>query len=381
MTNNNARKKIRVGILFGGKSGEHEVSLTSAKNVMDAIDQSKYEVVPIGITKQGLWLSGPDVHRRLTEQTEPAPQLAAHIANKAAERALTPFLDDSVATQNAPMGSVDVILPILHGPMGEDGTVQGFLELANLPYVGCGVLGSAAAMDKAMAKAVFRANGLPVTADVLVLRHEWQSAPAETVAKIEATLRYPLFIKPANMGSSVGVTKAHHRAELEAGLNLAARFDRRLLVEQGIKNAREIEVAVLGNNAPIASEPGEVIPSREFYSYASKYIDDNSGLLIPAPLKQGQTARVREMALTAFKALDCAGLARVDFLLEEPEGVFYLNEINTMPGFTAISMYPKLWQAGGISYTELIDRLIELAFERYADKQQNAASFNVSEAE
>lgn len=372
--------KIRVGIIFGGKSGEHEVSLTSAQNVMDAIDKNKYEIVPIGISKSGLWLTGGQVMKQLTDQATLAPQLAARMPETPSSRSLIPFLDESVVAKDAELGSLDVIFPVLHGPMGEDGTVQGFLELANLPYVGCGVLGSAAAMDKGIAKDIFRANGLAVVPDQIILRKRWQSAPEEIIAQIEAALSYPMFVKPANMGSSVGVSKANNRAELEAGMDEAARFDRRLVVEQGVANPREIEVSVLGNDEPIASVPGEVVPSRDFYSYASKYIDNNSDLLIPAPLTEKQAAEIRQMALTAFQVLDCQGLARVDFLVEEPDGKIYLNEVNTMPGFTAISMYPKLWQASGIEYPDLIDRLIALAVERYADKQQTTSSFNVSEA-
>lgn len=369
------KSKIRVGVLFGGKSGEHEVSLTSAQNIMAAMDKSKYEIIPIGITKAGLWLSGKNVMRQLVDTANFPPQLA--IQNEA--RALVPFLDDSVVAKNASLGALDVIFPVLHGPMGEDGTVQGLLELSGLPYVGCGVTGSATSMDKGIAKDIFKANAIPIVPHLTVLRKAWQSMPNEIRAEIELKLLYPVFVKPANMGSSVGISKVHHSDELTAAMNLACRFDRRIVVEQGV-DAREIEVSVLGNDSPQASVPGEILPGREFYSYAAKYIDGDSGLLIPAPLNKTQVAKVQALAVKAFKLLDCAGLARVDFLLDKTGGIFYLNEINAMPGFTKISMYPKLWEADGLAYPDLIDRLIELAIERHADRQQTQSVFNVSEA-
>lgn len=372
-----SHKKIRVGVIFGGKSGEHEVSLTSAKNVIDAIDKSKYKVVPIGITKTGLWLTGPKVMHQLTDKSQMPPKLAAQAGPSS--RSLVPFLDDSVVTPESNLGQLDVIFPVLHGPLGEDGTVQGFLELADVPYVGCGVTGSAAAMDKAVAKAIFRAHELPILPYQVILRRAWQRDPDQVIAQVEANLSYPMFTKPANLGSSVGVIKAKDQAGLWLGLDEAAKYDRKIVVETGLE-AREIEVSILGNDEPIASMPGEIIPSREFYSYAAKYIDDSSELIIPAPLTPAQTERIQEIAITAFQALDCAGLARVDFLVDKQNGEIYLNEVNTMPGFTAISMYPKLWAASGLSYTELIDRLIELAIERYDDKQHTTSSFDVSKA-
>ncbi len=371
------KQKLRVGVIFGGKSGEHEVSLVSAQNVMDAMDKNKYTIVPIGITKAGLWISGKEVMQRLGDEAAMPPQLAARAGN--APRSLIPFLDDSVAAKNSDLGTLDVIFPVLHGPMGEDGTVQGLFELADLPYVGCGVAGSAAAMDKALAKDIFKANGLPVLPHLTILRKNWQRRTETVIAQIETALTYPVFVKPANMGSSVGINKAVNAAELRLALDEAAQFDRRLIVEQGIA-AREIEVSVLGNESPIASVPGEIIPSRDFYSYAAKYIDDSSDLLIPAPLTPAQSEAFKEMAVRAFQALDGAGLARVDFLMDKENGQIYLNEINTMPGFTAISMYPKLWEASGISYSDLIDRLIELALERHAEKQQSSSFFDVSQA-
>jgi D-alanine-D-alanine ligase len=374
------RKKIRVGVIFGGKSGEHEVSLISARNVMDAIDQSKYEIVPIGINKSGLWLSGDKVTAYLTAESNMPPQLQAQVEPTEPKSGLVPFLDASLTTGGADLGELDVIFPILHGPMGEDGTVQGFLELADLPYVGCGVTGSAVAMDKAVAKDIFRANGLPIVSHRVILRRTWQAKPEQIIAELEADLRYPMFVKPANLGSSVGITKAKDQAGLRAGLDEAARYDRKLVIEQGL-DAREIEVSVLGNDEPMASVPGEVIPSREFYSYAAKYVDDHSRLLIPASLSPEVTEALQTMAVKAFQALDCAGLARVDFLVDKSTDEIFLNEINTMPGFTSISMYPKLWEASGLSYTELIDRLIALALERFEDKQQSSSSFDVAQAE
>jgi D-alanine-D-alanine ligase len=376
------KRKIRVGILFGGRSGEHEVSLTSAQGIMKAIDKDKYEVVPIGITKQGRWMVGGDPMRALRAAADMPPALAARAGTQAAapQTVLVPMEPSRTAltTVTAPL-ELDVIFPVLHGPYGEDGTVQGLLELTGLPYVGAGVMASAVGMDKAVAKDVFRAHGLPVLAHCLVLRKTWEADPAEVIATCEATLRYPMFTKPANLGSSVGVSKVRDRAELTAGLNEAARFDRKLLVEQGI-HAREIEVSVLGNDDPITSVPGEIIPSREFYSYAAKYIDEASRLLIPAPISMEKTQQVRQLALGAYQAVDCAGMARVDFLMDKATDELWLSEINTIPGFTPISMYPKLWEASGISYTELIDRLIQLALQRHQDKGRSATSFDVSTA-
>jgi D-alanine-D-alanine ligase len=275
------------------------------------------------------------------------------------------------------MTELDVIIPILHGPYGEDGTVQGLLELAGVPYVGAGVLGSAVAMDKVLFKKVMEAEQIPVLPYRLVLRSEWERDPVGIVAQIEAGLDYPMFTKPANLGSSVGISKCHGRSQLEQGLQVAARYDRRLVVEQGIE-AREIECSVLGNDDPIASVAGEILPSRDYYSYQAKYLDmgaDASGLVIPAPISRELDDQIREWALKAFRAIDCAGMARVDFLLEKGMERLYMNEINTIPGFTAISMYPKLWEASGLSYSELIERLIELALERFTEKQRNETSY------
>jgi D-alanine-D-alanine ligase len=344
---------------------------------MNALDQNKYQVVAIGITKTGQWLVGGNVHQQLLAAAAGHPVFEAGGSQAKPESATT---EHTLALPISETGPLDVVFPVLHGPFGEDGTVQGFLELVGVPYVGAGVMASAAGMDKAICKDIFRAHGLPMVAHRVFLRKQWHSHPEQVLAECEAALNYPMFVKPANLGSSVGIHKAKDRTDLEAGLTDAARYDRKLIVEQGVE-AREIEVSVLGNDDPIASVPGEIIPSREFYSYAAKYIDNSSGLIIPAPLSPDHTHLIQQLAIMAFKALDCAGLARVDFLLEKATGEVFVNELNTIPGFTPISMYPKLWQASGLSYRELIDRLIELALERHADKQSSQTTFDVSHAE
>ncbi len=355
-------KKIRIGILFGGRSGEHEVSLTSAASVLKALDPAKYEVVPIGITRQGRWLVGTAADKLLpavlqngkpvTPSVDPTgPKLLAINSNPSAE----------------PRPEVDVVFPVLHGTFGEDGTIQGLLELAGIPYVGAGVLASAAGMDKDVMKKLFRDAGLPVVKWVLVLRGEWERSPAQVRKRVEKALRYPVFVKPANLGSSVGISKVRKRGELAAALDLAAQYDRKVLVEKRV-DAREIECAVLGNDRPEASVPGEIIPVNEFYDYEAKYVKEGSKLIIPARLTAAQSQRVRELAIGAFQAIDCAGMSRVDFLLDRKTGKIYVNEINTIPGFTPISMYPKLWEASGVPYPRLLDRLIELALERQQEK-------------
>ncbi|MBN1977973.1 MAG: D-alanine--D-alanine ligase [Anaerolineae bacterium] len=372
-----ARKKIRVGIVFGGRSGEHEVSLVSAQSVMDAIDKEKYEVVPIGITKEGRWIASGDPMKALQAGDAEASRPAALLGDPS-RRGLMRLEDTEQAIEATRLAELDVVFPVLHGPYGEDGTVQGLLELAGIPYVGAGVIGSALGLDKAVFKDVMRGRGFPVVDQVLLKRKEWDADPEGVMDRVEAALDYPVFTKPANLGSSVGISKCDNRAELAAGLADAARYDRKLIVEEGVPAAREIEVSVLGNDDPIASLPGEVIPSREFYSYESKYFDegeDASELLIPAPLSPEMAERVRELAVEVYKAIDCAGMARADFLLSAETGELYVNEVNTIPGFTSISMYPKLWEATGISYPELIDRLIELAVERYEDKGRSETSY------
>jgi D-alanine-D-alanine ligase len=387
--------KLKVGILFGGRSGEHEVSLLSAASVLNAIDRAKFEVVPIGITKSGQWLSSAHAEKLLTGQAvsirhlragDPDATPGAAILARGNEmivppvpsaESLVPFETRADAT---PANSihVDVIFPVLHGTFGEDGTIQGLLELADIPYVGAGVLGSAAGMDKDVMKKLFAATGLPIVKHVSVLRADWQREPKKAQRLIESSLKYPVFVKPANLGSSVGISKVHDRSELAGAMDVAAGFDRKIVIEQGVGSkkakARELEVSVLGNDAPQASIAGEIVPSAEFYDYAAKYLDEGSELIIPAKLNKAEMKRIQQLAVAAFRAVDCSGLARVDFLMDPKSRKLYVNEINTMPGFTAISMYPKLWAASGLGYTALITRLIELALERHAEKQKNSYS-------
>jgi D-alanine-D-alanine ligase len=375
-----ARKgKLRIGIIFGGRSGEHEVSLMSARSVMAALDPAKYEVVPIGITRTGRWLTG-DVLAALTEGQPiptaallPDPEMPGLMQLEAAASQPT-----QATGRLALVSQLDVVFPILHGTYGEDGTVQGLLELADIPYVGAGVVGSAVGMDKAIFKQVMAANDLPVLPWQLILSSRWQQQPDAILDEIEAQLSYPIFTKPANLGSSVGIAKCRDRAELRAGLADAAQYDRRIVVEQGIE-ARELEVAVLGNDAPQASVIGEIRPRRDFYDYVAKYLADGSEeeseLVIPAELTAAQAAQVTELALRAYQAIDCGGLGRVDLLLDKASGALYINEINTIPGFTRISMYPKLWEASGLSYPQLLDRLVDLALERHEAKMRLRRTF------
>jgi D-alanine-D-alanine ligase len=397
-------KKLRVGILFGGRSGEHEVSLLSAASVLEAIDKDKYEVVPIGITKDGRWLTAGDAENLLQgklileprhlragdpEITQPAAVLARGEAVVVPpepvhrQSGLVPFQTDATLMRRASDRAinVDVIFPVLHGTFGEDGTIQGLLELADIAYVGAGVLGSAAGMDKDIMKSLFIAAGLPIVKHVTILRSAWETEPKKVQKFVESKLKYPVFVKPANLGSSVGISKAHNRKQLGPAIEEAAKFDRKIVIERGVggkKNkAREIECSVLGNDEPTASIPGEIVPVKEFYDYNAKYLDEGSELIIPAKLTKAETKKVQELAVRSFKAVDCSGLARVDFLMEPGPGKsrkIYVNEINTMPGFTAISMYPKLWAASGLEYAELIDRLIQLGLERHADKKKNQYS-------
>jgi D-alanine-D-alanine ligase len=372
------KKKLRVGILFGGKSGEHEISLRSANSILKAIDRKKYEVVEIGITKQGRWLQSDSAQALLAgESAQPKPQ----------SKRLTSVSTSSelALAESASSLGVDVVFPVLHGTFGEDGTIQGLFELADIAYVGSGVLGSAAGMDKDAMKRMFFAAGLPLTPHITVLRSEWRANPKKCTRLLEKSLTYPVFVKPANLGSSVGISKVKSRADLAAAMDLAASFDRKLVVEQGVGGPgvkpRELEVAILGNDAPEASVVGEIVPAKEFYDYEAKYElngADESVSIIPAKLSAIESKRIRTMAVAAFRACDCAGLARVDFLMApgkkgQPAEI-YLNEVNTMPGFTSISMYPKLWAASGLAYPRLIDRLIELALERHREKQQTRFS-------
>jgi D-alanine-D-alanine ligase len=374
-------KKIRVGVVFGGRSGEHEVSVASAASVMEALDKEKYEVVPIGITHEGRWLAGSDPRRMIAgvameEAGQDDTVTAVVITGDPTRNGLVP-VDTSQAQQEA-AGPLDIVLPVLHGTYGEDGTLQGLLEMAGVPYAGCGVLGAALGMDKEKAKMVFRAAGLPVVDWLTVRRHNFEQDADAVCARIEERFSYPVFAKPANLGSSVGVGKAHDRDELRKVLATALEFDRKAIVEPGI-NCRELECGVLGNDQPIASIVGEVVSSGEFYDYRAKYIDNASRLYIPAEIPAETMEAIRRMAVEAFLALDLSGLARVDCFLDKDSGAVYINEVNTMPGFTQISMYPKLWEATGIPYPELLDRLIQLGLERHADKQRNRTSFSPEE--
>lgn len=382
-------KKLRVGVIYGGRSGEHEVSVTSAASIFKSIDRTRYEPVPIRIDKDGRWtladrapaaLSAAEVIQQARlAQTRPvrAGRDSLFVPYPSADTLIT------VERRNSADGTtpadveravvtglgLDVVFPVLHGPYGEDGTVQGLLELANVPYVGPGVLASAAGMDKAVMKVLFAAAGLPVVDSRAFVRAEWARNRDGVLASI-AALGYPLFVKPANLGSSVGISKVKVLGELVPAIEAALEFDRKVIVEAGVINAREIECAVLGNDDPESSVPGEIVPAREFYDYEAKYLDEGSKSLIPADLPEATVAEVRRLSIAAFRAIDAAGLARVDFLLSRDTGAIYVNEINTMPGFTNISMYSKMWEASGIGYAALVDRLIQLAIERHAEKQK-----------
>ena len=355
-------KRLRVGVIFGGRSGEHEVSLVSAASVIKALDPDKYEAVPIGIGKDGRWLVGSPAQKML-----PLPEVLR--TGQRVTLTADPNVGALVPLDGTPAGGmrVDVVFPVLHGTFGEDGTVQGLLDLAGLPYVGSGVIGSAVGMDKDMQKRLFREAGLPVGDFVAVARSEWEQNRARVLRLIHKKFRFPVFVKPATLGSSVGMTKAHNRAELPAALDFAAEFAQKIVVERFVR-AREIEVAVLGNDAPEAAVPGEIIPHREFYDYTAKYLEDGSRWEIPAKLTRAQARRFQDFAVRAFRCVECRGMARVDFFLERSTGRVYLNELNTIPGFTSISMYPKMWEASGVSYRDLITRLIELALAEHAEK-------------
>jgi D-alanine-D-alanine ligase len=363
--------KLRVAVIFGGRSGEHEVSLMSARSVLSVLDPAKYEVTQIGITTEGAWFTGEDVLSKF-ENHKTDGLLPAVISPDPSERGIYVFEGFSGLRK---WSDVDVFFPVLHGTFGEDGTMQGLFELADVAYVGAGVTGSSVGMDKGVFKDVMVANNIPIVATLVVLRHEIQKDLVAVIEKAEQLSEYPLFAKPANLGSSVGVTKCNNRSDMQEGLMEAASFDRRVLIQKGIRNTREIEVSVLGNADPVASVCGEVLPSREFYSYESKYVDGTSQYEIPAQLPQAVSDCIREYAVRAFKAIDCAGLARVDFFVEKDTNKIYLNELNTIPGFTKISMYPKLWEASGLSYAALVDRLIELALERKADRDHTSHTY------
>ena len=375
------KRKLRVGIVFGGRSGEHEVSLRSARSVMEAIDGEKYEIVPIGITKSGRWIASGDPMKALTSGDESFSEPTA-ILGDPSQRGLMRIEESDQEVVRGSTAELDIIFPVLHGPYGEDGTLQGLLDLAGIPYVGAGVTASALAMDKVAFKHVMKAHGLPIADFIVFKRKQWETNPEWVLDRAEAALEYPVFTKPVNLGSSVGVQKCHDRDGLARGLDDAALYDRKLLVEAEVPQAREIEVSVLGNDEPIASVPGEIVPSDEFYSYAAKYLhegDEASELIIPAPIPPDLAEKVRELAIKAYLAIDCAGMARADFLLSGETDELYVNELNTIPGFTSISMYPKLWEATALSYPDLIDRLIELGLERHTDRARNKTSYTPDE--
>jgi D-alanine-D-alanine ligase len=369
------KKRLRVGVLFGGRSAEHEVSLRSALSIMEAMDKDKYELVPIAVSKAGEW-------RRLDSQalTGPAQTLALQgdrvaLLPHPEDQSLVP-LDSGAEGAGDGRKPLDVVFPVIHGPMGEDGTVQGLFELAGIPYVGSGVLGSAVGMDKAAMKALFLQRQLNIPAHRVFLRKRWQNDGEAVRKECEAAFAYPWFVKPANLGSSVGISKVHNAGEFGPAMDEAAEYDRKLVVEAAVEHAREVEVAVMGNDEPVASVVGEILPSHEFYDYESKYLDEATQLIIPAELPETVSSQVRDMAVAAFLALDCAGLARVDFLIDGKTLEVYLSEVNTMPGFTSVSMYPKLWEASGVAYAELIDKLIALALERHGEIHANRRSLS-----
>ena len=369
-------KRLRVGVLFGGRSTEHEVSILSAQSIIAAMDPQRFEPVPLYIDKEGRWLTG-DTLKRLVSNS--AAREYVYLPPDPTQHSLVPAQDGrtspSGGEQHGGLPPLDVVFPVFHGLNGEDGTIQGVLELANLPYVGAGVLGSALGLDKIYMKRAFAAAGLPVVDYLPITRRQYERDPDAFIALVEARIGYPCFTKFANSGSSVGTTKAHNRAELVEGLRLASTFDRKLLVERAI-DARELEISVLGNDEPEASVVGEVVPAHEFYDYDAKYLDEGSRLLIPAPVDAVVAQDARSMALRAFQAVDAAGMARVDFFLERTNGRLLVNELNTIPGFTRISMYPKLWEASGLSYPKLIERLVELAIERFDDRQRSQTAID-----
>jgi D-alanine-D-alanine ligase len=362
--------KLRIGVLFGGRSGEHEVSLASAASIIRGLDPQKYEAVPIGITKEGHWLIGEGAQKMLPDVLRTGQRVV--MSADPTESALMP-IDGSARGQK-----LDVVFPVIHGTFGEDGTMQGLLELAGLPFVGAGVLGSAIGMDKDVAKKLMQVAGIPVVPWIAVQRADWERQPKEIRRAIEKKFKYPVFVKPATLGSSVGMTKVHSRAELGPALDLAAEFAMKIMVERAV-SAREIEVSVLGNHDPRASIPGEIVPHREFYDYAAKYLEEGTQLLIPAKLKKSEVKKVQAMAVTAFRALELNGMARVDFFIEKRGGRIFLNEVNTIPGFTSISMYPKLWEANGIPFRELVSTLIDLALEQHREKARTKYQIELPE--
>jgi len=362
-------KKIRVGIIFGGRSGEHEVSLSSAESILKAINKNKYEVVLIGITKKGKWIISENPLKLLKSQVEKEEVVPVALIGEPSDRQIIPISNKKTRVER-----IDVFFPVLHGPYGEDGSVQGLFELADVPYVGSGVAASAIGLDKDLMKKIFRSEGLPVADYIVFKRKIWEENSKKIISKIEEEIRYPCFIKPANAGSSVGITKVHCPEELSTAINIAAKYDRKILAEVAI-DAREIECSLLGNDEPEVSVPGEIIPANEFYDYEAKYHSENSRLIIPARSSEKKIHELQDIAKKAFKAMDCAGMARADFFLEKKTEKVYINELNTIPGFTKISMYPKLWEASGLPYTDLIDKLIQLAIENHKEKSKNITRY------
>lgn len=361
-------KKLSVAVLFGGRSGEHEVSLRSATSVMAAMDRDKYEIIPIGISKQGQWWAGEEVLAAFKAREEKGTRVALLPEVTSGELL---YLEEGNINHRR---KLDVVFPVLHGPYGEDGTIQGLLDLAGIPYVGAGVLGSAVGMDKVVMKMVLQNSGLPVGDYIHFTRMEYAQDPEPWLQATEEVCGYPCFVKPANLGSSVGVSKAKTREELVRAIEEAALFDVKIVIEKTLPG-KEVECSVLGNWQPRASVLGEIIPCNEFYDYKAKYIDDRSELIIPAPLPPALTAEVRSLAVKTFLALNCFGLGRVDFFVNPPTGEVFVNEINTIPGFTSISMYPKLWEASGLSYPSIIDELIKLAMERHGEVSSLATTY------
>jgi len=370
------KRKLRVGILFGGKSGEHEVSFCSASSIIEAMDRKKYEIVPIGITKNGCWLSPQESAIALQTGRIEGNSRVAWKGDPNNEQLLV-ITRENNKTKYFHLDKLDVIFPVLHGPFGEDGTVQGLLELVNIPYVGSGVAASAVAMDKEMMKKIFQQHALPQTKWLALKRKRWISEKQKVLDEINNQFSYPIFTKPTNLGSSVGITRVMKSQELENAINIATFYDRKILIEEGVKNALEVECSVLGNDEPDVSLAGEIIPAGEYYDYNSKYIDKGTRLVIPARVPDNITEEVQRIAKKAYLAIDAAGLSRVDFFIQRNNNNYkiYLNEINTMPGFTRSSMYPKLWEKSGIYFSELIDRLIELSLERFNDKMSNRTDY------
>ncbi len=366
----NDKKRLRVGVLFGGRSGEHEVSLASAASVIRGLDPDKYEAVPIGISKEGHWLIGGAAQKLLPDVLKGGHRIV--LSADPTDAALIPLGGSGIGQR------LDVVFPVMHGTYGEDGTIQGLLDLAGLPFVGAGVLGSAIGMDKDVAKKLLQHAKIPVVPWVTVYRADWERDPKTVEKQIEKKFRYPVFVKPAALGSSVGMSKVHSRLELGPALDLASEFAMKVLVERAV-SAREIEVSVLGNHDPKASLPGEIVPHREFYDYTAKYLEEGTALIIPAKLKPAQIEKIQLMAVAAFRTLELSGMARVDFFLEKKGGKLYLNEVNTIPGFTSISMYPKLWEATGIPFRELIDQLIALALEVHREKARTKYQIELPE--